>query len=74
VILANLADLIVRTGDAVSRGAPLGILGGRSPGVEEYVRLTEEETGSGLREALYIEVRDGGGPIDPVSWLDGKNG
>jgi murein hydrolase activator len=74
VILANLADLIVRTGDRVARGAPLGILGGRSPGVEEYVKLSDGETGSGLREALYIEVRDGGGPVDPVSWFGGTNG
>lgn len=73
VVMANLAELIVRSGDTVERGAPLGVLGGRSPSVEEYVRLPDLETGAGLREALYIEVRDGGGPIDPVSWFDGEN-
>lgn len=72
IVFANLAELAVRTGERVRQGAPLGLLGGRSPTVEDYVKPTDLETGSGLREALYIEVRDGGGPIDPVAWFDGK--
>lgn len=74
VLLAGLAELNVRTGEQVTRGSPLGMLGGRSPDVEEYVMLRDLETGAGLREALYIEIRHGRGPVDPVSWFVATNG
>ncbi|MEM8571954.1 MAG: peptidoglycan DD-metalloendopeptidase family protein [Pseudomonadota bacterium] len=74
VTLANLADIVVAAGETVRAGDPIGMLGGRSPRVEEYVKLPDLESGAGLRVALYVEIRDGGGPIDPVSWFEGKNG
>ncbi len=74
IVLAGLAQINTRSGEPVARGAPLGMLGGRSPNVDEYVMLQDTETGSGLRESLYIEIRDGRGPVDPVSWFEGENG
>ena len=49
----------------VRRGEPLGLLGGRPLGVEEYVMLPSADTGAGGGETLYIEVRHGRGPVDP---------
>lgn len=65
VVLAGLAHVQARTGAAVKRGDPLGMLGGRPLDVEEYVMLPLAETGAGGGETLYIEVRRGQGAIDP---------
>ena len=54
VVLAGLARLQVGTGAAVRRGELLGLLGGRSLDVEEYVMLPDADTGAGgERNALY---------------------
>jgi len=65
VVLAGLAQLQATTGTAVRRGEPLGLLGGRPLGVEEYVMLPQSDTGAGGGETLYIEIRQGRGPVDP---------
>ena len=65
VVLAGLAQLRARAGATVERGEPLGLLGGRPLGVEEYVMLPQSDTGAGGGETLYIEVRQGQGPVDP---------
>jgi septal ring factor EnvC (AmiA/AmiB activator) len=64
VVLAGLARLRVRTGAAVRAGELLGLLGGRSLDVDEYV-MQADDTGAGASETLYIEVRHGRGPVDP---------
>lgn len=65
VVLAGLSRTRVHAGMTVHRGEPLGLLGGRPLGVEEYVMLLAAETGAGGGETLYIEVRHGQGPVDP---------
>lgn len=65
IVLAGLAQLRVETGAPVRRGELLGVLGGRTPNVEEYVMLPDSETGTEAGETLYIEVRRDRGPIDP---------
>ena len=67
VVLAGLAQLQARAGAAVRRGEPLGLLGGRPLDVEEYVMLPQSDTGAGGGETLYIEVRQGRGPVDPAA-------
>ena len=74
VVLAGLDRLLVGTGATVGRGDILGLLGGRHPEVEEYVMTPEAEPGSGPNETLYIEVRQGRGPVDPEPLFAGKNG
>ncbi len=74
VLLAGMAQLGVRTGRAVSRGDPIGLLGGRMPDAEEYVMAPGGETDAGLNETLYIEIRHGREPVDPVSLFAGRNG
>jgi septal ring factor EnvC (AmiA/AmiB activator) len=66
VVLAGLAQPQVPAGAAVRRGDIVGLLGGRPLDVEEYVMLPQAETGAGGGETLYIEVRQGRGPVDPV--------
>jgi murein hydrolase activator len=74
VVLAGLAQLRVRTGATVHAGELLGMLGGRTPDVDEYVMLANQDTGAGGNETLYIEVRDGKGPVDPEPLFAGGNG
>jgi septal ring factor EnvC (AmiA/AmiB activator) len=74
VVLAGLAQLAVSAGMPVARGDLLGLLGGRNLEVEEYVMLPDADAGAGALETLYIEVRHGGGPVDPEPWFADENG
>jgi septal ring factor EnvC (AmiA/AmiB activator) len=74
VVLAGLAQLQVGTGAMVRRGELLGLMGGGSPpGLEESV-IPDPESGAGPGETLYIEIRQGRGPVDPAPLFDGDNG
>ncbi len=74
IVLAGLAQLQVKTGSAVRRGDLLGLLGGRALDVEEYVMLPDADTGAGGGETLYVEVRNGKGPVDPEPLFAGEQG
>ena len=52
-MLAGLERLDARVGDDLVSGEPVGTMG----------------TGSGAGDRLYIELRRGGRPIDPLPWL-----
>jgi septal ring factor EnvC (AmiA/AmiB activator) len=73
VVLAGLAQIHVRTGAKVHRGDLLGLMGGRSPDVEQGV-TPGAESGTGPGETLYIEIRQGRGPVDPEPLFQGDNG
>jgi septal ring factor EnvC (AmiA/AmiB activator) len=73
LVLAGLSRLQVANGDTVRRGDLLGLLGGREAGVEEYV-MPPESDGAGNSETLYIEVRQGRGPVDPEPLFVGEDG
>ena len=74
LVLAGLAQIVVRGGEVVARGDLLGLLGGRALNVEEYVMLPVVETVAGARETLYVEIRHGDGPVDPMPWFETENG
>ena len=73
IVLAGLARLQVRTGATVRRGDLLGLMGGHSPDGEESV-TPDPEQGTGPGETLYIEIRQGRGPVDPEPLFQGDNG
>ena len=52
-LLAGLERLDARVGDDLVSGEPIGIMG----------------SGTGSADRLYIELRRGGRPIDPLPWL-----
>ena len=68
-VLVHLRGEVVRK----KREGLLGRLGGRNVTVEEYVMLPHAEAGAGALETLYIEIRHGRGPVDPVSWFGSGN-
>ena len=73
VVLAGLAQLQIATGATVRRGDLLGLMGGHSPEVEESTGPVPD-TGTGPGETLYIEIRQGRGPVDPEPLFRGDNG
>ena len=65
-VLAGLGEVLVRTGDVVIAGSPIGLMPARDDGY-----LTENVTAlAGPRAtALYLEVREGQTPSDPRGWF-----
>ncbi|MEL6700607.1 MAG: peptidoglycan DD-metalloendopeptidase family protein, partial [Pseudomonadota bacterium] len=61
VVLAGLEDVYVSTGDVVTTGAPIGLMGGTAPDAASGV---SERT-----QTLYIEIRDDQEPVDPAGWF-----
>lgn len=69
LVLAGLGTLYGEVGEVVGAGAPLGLMGGaEAPGGDlvQELRNTTGETGS---ETLYMELRQGGQPVDPGDWF-----
>ena len=66
LVFAGLAEVYHAPGTTVAAGEVLGRMGGRLPGAVDFLRQTV--TGGGVRpdEALYIEIRQGGSPLDPA--------
>jgi septal ring factor EnvC (AmiA/AmiB activator) len=73
-VLAGLATLETRAGAAVEAGAPLGLLGGRALDAQEFLMLAGDASGETPGETLYIEVRQGQGPVDPTPLFTDGNG
>ena len=69
LVIAGLSQAFGDAGQVVPAGAPIGMMGGEMPAVDAL--LTESTTGEGRQrsETLYLEVRDGQGPIDPATWF-----
>lgn len=60
LVLAGLADTYARAGEVVAEGAPLGLMPGDGGAAV---------TGQTRRETLYLELRQGGTPVDPRQWF-----
>lgn len=63
MILAGLDTLFGRTGDILSAGDPVGLMGG------EDLPQARIDGGQTRRETLYLELRQGSAPVDPASWF-----
>lgn len=73
LVLAGLGTVYGETGDVVAAGAPLGLMGGTEPGAAdfgaEFLADAKEGGGEGRAETLYIELRVGKEPVDPLEWF-----
>ncbi|WP_121631187.1 murein hydrolase activator EnvC family protein [Tropicibacter alexandrii] len=65
-VLAGLDEVYGETGEVLPAGSPVGLMPG-APG--DIVSLTSEGGGAGRSETLYIEVREGDTPVDPLTWF-----
>ncbi|MEM8591880.1 MAG: peptidoglycan DD-metalloendopeptidase family protein [Pseudomonadota bacterium] len=62
LVLGGLAEVYVATGDVVSTGLPIGIMGGSTGDGLEAAATSRTET-------LYIEVRHEQDTADPEEWF-----
>ena len=69
VIFAGLDQVYVELGQIVNNGEPVGLLGGKQQGTQEFLIESKEGGGAIAQETLYIELREKGEPIDPEAWF-----
>lgn len=69
LILAGMETVYGEVGEVVAEGAPLGLMGGGEPGMEEFLVSAQDGGGARDTETLYVELRQGGEPVDPMPWF-----
>ncbi|SEK93243.1 murein hydrolase activator EnvC family protein [Pacificibacter marinus] len=69
LVLAGLEEVYGDIGSVIPAGTAVGLMAGAAPDLEAFVTNAELGTGAGLTETLYIEVREGGKPVDPTQWF-----
>ncbi|WP_284163957.1 peptidoglycan DD-metalloendopeptidase family protein [Frigidibacter sp. SD6-1] len=62
LILAGMGSVFGETGDVLTTGAPVGLMGGAES-------VSEEGSGANRTETLYIELRENGATVDPGPWF-----
>ncbi|WP_085790795.1 murein hydrolase activator EnvC family protein [Roseivivax jejudonensis] len=62
-VFAGLGTVFGEIGQVLPAGAPVGLMSGRPPSPSGDGAL------SPASETLYIEVREGAGPVDPLTWF-----
>ncbi len=67
-IYAGFGQVYVNTADVLVSGAAMGLLGGEMPDSAEFL---SQNTGVNdiPPESLYIEIRENGIPVNPMSWF-----
>lgn len=69
LVLAGLDVLYGEVGDVVAAGAPLGQMGGAEAASEEFLTPALDGSGGRQTETLYMELRQGAEPVDPLPWF-----
>ncbi len=69
LILAGLSAVFGEVGEVVTKGAALGLMGGREN--DSIDLLAPSDAGNTARESetLYIELRFGAKAVDPIDWF-----
>ncbi|MGI3163797.1 murein hydrolase activator EnvC family protein [Pseudooceanicola sp. 200-1SW] len=68
-VLAGLDIVYGEIGEVLPEGAPLGLMGGEDPAPGAILAQSREGTGNDRSETLYMEVRLGNEPQDPLTWF-----
>jgi len=71
LVLAGMETLYGEVGEVVAADAPLGLMGGPSGASAEFVAGTPDGSGGRDTETLYMELRQGAAPVDPIPWFAG---
>jgi len=69
IILSGLAEVYGEAGQVIPAGTPVGLMGGAVPEIGGILSLSGDGSGAERSETLYIEVREGGSPVDPETWF-----
>jgi murein hydrolase activator len=71
LVLAGMETLYGEVGEVVAADAPLGLMGGPATASSEFVALAPDGSGGRDTETLYMELRQGARPVDPIPWFAG---
>jgi murein hydrolase activator len=69
MVLAGLDVVYGEVGEVVASAAPLGLMGGPGAVTEEFITDPPDGTGGRDTETLYMELRQGTEPVDPLPWF-----
>jgi len=76
LVLAGLDSLYGEVGEVIAAGAPLGLMGGGTDdaggdvgGGTEFTAGGQYGSGAQGTETLYLELRQGAEPVDPMPWF-----
>jgi len=69
LVLAGMGTVFGNTGDVLTAGAPVGLMGGEENAKAALSAGTQDGGGADRPETLYIELRQGGKPVDPGPWF-----
>ena len=69
LVLAGLDVVYGEVGEVVAAGAPLGLMGGTVAVTEEFATDATDGAGGRETETLYMELRQGAVPVDPLPWF-----
>lgn len=69
LVLAGLGDVFAAEGSVVAPGTVLGVMPGGPTAREAYFVAVPQAGGANRTETLYMELRDGGAPVDPAPWF-----
>ncbi len=68
-VFAGLDTVFGETGQVLLEGSPVGLMGGPVGETNDIQSPSGERAGEALSETLYIEVRLGDTPEDPLGWF-----
>jgi septal ring factor EnvC (AmiA/AmiB activator) len=69
LVLTGLDVVYGDVGDVVVGGAALGLMGGSAAVTDEFATDATDGTGGRETETLYMELRQGAVPVDPLPWF-----
>ena len=69
LVLAGLDSLYGEVGEVIAAGAPLGLMGGGTGDGAEFTAGGQDGSGAQGTETLYLELRQGAEPVDPMPWF-----
>ena len=69
LILAGMETVYGDVGDVIAAGAPLGLMGGSAPKGADILAPAADGGGADATETLYLELRQGADPVDPLEWF-----
>ncbi|MBN2907792.1 MAG: peptidoglycan DD-metalloendopeptidase family protein [Rhodobacteraceae bacterium] len=69
LVLAGLSQVYGDEGEVLPAGSPIGLMGGADPKTSAFADAASEGSGAARSETLYMELRQGGSPVDPAPWF-----
>ncbi|MES2541235.1 MAG: peptidoglycan DD-metalloendopeptidase family protein, partial [Pseudomonadota bacterium] len=71
LVLAGMETLYGEVGEVVAAETPLGLMGGSPGAAADFLAGSPDRSGGRDTETLYMELRQGAAPVDPIPWFTG---